>query len=83
MKTISITIDESLLRAIDRATKATRRTRSDVFRAALRDWLARARWREMARRDREAYTSVPVTPEEFDDLIAAQPWLEGERKRSR
>jgi len=83
MKTISITIDEALLRAVDRAARMAKRTRSDVFRLAIRAWLASARHHELVREEREAYLRQPVGPDEFGGLIAAQDlWSEdseGER----
>ena len=76
MKTVSITIDERLLNAVDRAAKSSKRTRSDLCRLALRNWLASARRSELARADREGYERLPVQPDEFDALIAAQSGLE-------
>jgi metal-responsive CopG/Arc/MetJ family transcriptional regulator len=78
MKTISITIDERTLRAVDRAARAARRTRSEVCRLALRAWLAGARRRRLEQADREGYRRLPVRREEFEDLIAAQPLLRDE-----
>jgi metal-responsive CopG/Arc/MetJ family transcriptional regulator len=71
VETISITIDQKLLRAIDRAVRATRRTRSDVVRSALTEWLERQRLKRMAAEDRAGYQSRPVTIDEFGDLITA------------
>ena len=72
MKTISITIDEPLLQRLDEAAKVARRTRSDLFRMALSEWLAAARRRQLAAEDRAGYETQPVGPDEFDVLIAAQ-----------
>ena len=72
MKTISITIDEPLLRRLDQAAKDARRTRSDLFRMALTEWLAAARRHQLAAEDRAGYESRPVGPGEFDGLISAQ-----------
>ena len=72
MKTISITIDEPLLRRLDQAAKDARRTRSDLFRIALSEWLAVARRRQLAAEDRAGYETHPVGPDEFDGLINAQ-----------
>lgn len=77
MKTISITIDEALLRAVDRAAKSARRTRSEVCRQALESWLARARHRQLVREEHEAYRVHPVDPEEFEGLISAQAFDDG------
>jgi metal-responsive CopG/Arc/MetJ family transcriptional regulator len=70
--TISITIDERLLNAIDRVARESKRTRSDVCRVALRKWLESEREALLVREEQEAYRAHPVTPDEFDDLIAAQ-----------
>ncbi len=78
MKTISITIDEALLRAVDSAAKSARRTRSDVCRLALQAWLARARRAERVREEHEAYRVHPVEPDEFEGLIAVQAFEEDE-----
>ncbi len=72
MKTICITVDETLLRAVDRAAKADKRTRSDVCRLALRAWLADARHARRVSEEHEAYRIRPVAPDEFEGLIAAQ-----------
>ena len=72
MRTISITIDEPLLGRLDRAAEAARRTRSDLFRLALREWLDDRRRRQLVAEDRAAYEAHPVRPDEFDGLIAAQ-----------
>ena len=40
MKTISITIDEPLLQRLDQAARDAHKTRSDLFRMALSEWLA-------------------------------------------
>ena len=72
MKTISVTIDEPLLRRLDQAAKVSHRTRSDLFRMALTEWLAAGRRRQWAAEDRAGYEAQPVVPDEFDGLIAAQ-----------
>ena len=72
MKTISITIDEPLLRRLDQAARDARKTRSDLFRMALSEWLAVARRRQLAAEDRAGYESQPVGVDEFAGLIDAQ-----------
>ncbi len=82
MKTISITIDEPLLRAVDRAAKAGKQTRSDVFRLALRAWLERARYARRVSEEHAAYEAQPVEPDEFAGLIDTQALEEdGENRR--
>jgi metal-responsive CopG/Arc/MetJ family transcriptional regulator len=70
--TISITVDEPLVKAIDRVARDSKRTRSDICRLALRKWLQSEREAQMVREEQEAYRAHPVTPDEFDDLVAAQ-----------
>ena len=81
MKTISITIDEPLLQRLDEAARDAHRTRSDLFRMALSEWLAAAQRRRLAAEDRAGYESHPVGPDEFGGLISAQgtgAWDTGE-----
>ncbi|MGH9321823.1 MAG: ribbon-helix-helix protein, CopG family [Vicinamibacteria bacterium] len=70
--TISITVEEPLLKAIDRVAKDSKRTRSQICRLALRKWLQTERETLLAREEQEAYRAQPVTSDEFDDLIRAQ-----------
>jgi metal-responsive CopG/Arc/MetJ family transcriptional regulator len=70
--TISITIDEPLLKAVDRVARESKRTRSDVCRLALRKLLQSEREAILVREEQEAYRTQPVRSDEFDDLMAAQ-----------
>ena len=65
-------MDEALLRCLDQAAKVADRTRSDLFRMALTEWLAEGRRRQLAAENRAGYEAQPVVPDEFDGLIAAQ-----------
>jgi metal-responsive CopG/Arc/MetJ family transcriptional regulator len=73
MKTISITLDEDLLQGVDRAARAAKTTRSQLFRLALGEWLATRRRRKLAAEDRAGYEKRPVGDDEFSGLIARQP----------
>jgi len=68
-----------LLRAVDRAAKSRKRTRSDVCRLALRAWLARAHHAQRVSEEHEAYRTHPVEADEFEGLIAAQALEDDER----
>ena len=82
MITISITVDESLLKSIDRVARDSKRTRSDICRLALRRFLRSERDALAVQEEQEAYRAQPVTPDEFDSLIAAQTIHElGEEER--
>ena len=72
IKTISIAIDEPLLSDLDRAARKADKTRSELFRLALQEWLDDQRRRELAAHDRAGYHTHPVRPGEFEGLIAAQ-----------
>ena len=72
MKTISITIDEPLLGRLDAAATAACKTRSELFRLALQEWLDAQRRRRLVAEDRAAYEMHPVRPEEFEGLVGAQ-----------
>jgi metal-responsive CopG/Arc/MetJ family transcriptional regulator len=73
-KTISIRIDESLLKAVDVAMKSEQRRRSEVIREALELWLRRRALEEKVRRHREGYQRHPVRPNEFEPILRAQRW---------
>ncbi len=68
-----------MLRAVDRAARQRRQTRSDLCRLALRAWLARARHAQRVAEEHEAYRVHPVDSEEFEGLIASQAFDEDER----
>lgn len=72
MKTISITIDDLLLGHLDDAARTARKTRSELFRLALREWLDGRRRRELAAQDRAGYEAKPIHRDEFGGLIGAQ-----------
>ena len=72
MKTISISIDEPLLSDLDRAARKADKTRSELSRLALQEWLDSRRRQELFAEDRAGYHTHPVRPGEFEGLIAAQ-----------
>lgn len=59
METIRVVFDAKLLRAVDRAAKRTRRTRSALIRDALREHLLKLEMRVLDERDREGYSKHP------------------------
>lgn len=76
MKTIQMTIDDRLLKAVDKATRARGTTRSAFIRDALAGELRRTRVREEEARQIEGYKRQPVEPGEFDVWFAEQDWGE-------
>ena len=73
-KTISLRLDQRLLRAIEVASKTTRKDRSEVVSEALELWLKRRAAGEKVRRHREGYARHPVSRDEFAPVLKAQTW---------
>ena len=74
MKTIQMTIDERLLKLVDRLTRARKTTRSAFIRDALEAELRRDRIREGEICHAEGYARKPVVPGEFDVWLSEQDW---------
>ncbi|MDX2013738.1 MAG: hypothetical protein SFW67_26320 [Myxococcaceae bacterium] len=72
MKTIQITIDETLLKSADRDPEVQRDGRSAVIRRALFDYLRRKRRKAIADAYRRAYTEKP--PTEFEGWSEEGSW---------
>lgn len=62
MKAIQITLDESLLAALDASPVVAARGRSAVLREAAADWLAHQREVQIAEAYRRAYSGKPEDP---------------------
>ena len=76
MKTIQMTIDETLLAEVDRAIGTLDITRSAFIREALRLALWQYKIQEMEGKHAEGYARQPVEPGEFDLWEAEQAWSE-------
>lgn len=74
MKTVQMTLDESLVEDVDKAATALGTTRSAFTRDALRTALARLRRQELEKRHRAGYERQPVQPGEFSDWNDDQVW---------
>lgn len=75
METIQVVMEGGLLKAADRAARRLKVNRSALIRDALREHLERLHYRDLERREREAYERVPDDPAEFAvwDKVAAWP----------
>ena len=71
-KTVSIRMDEALLRALDE--QGGKRARSEVLREAVEVWLAQKRLNAKVERHRDGYGRWPEQTDEFAALHAAQVW---------
>lgn len=74
MKTIQMTIDERLLKLVDKLSRARKTTRSAFIREALEAEVRRQKIREEEARHIEGYVRKPVAPGEFDVWIDEQDW---------
>jgi len=73
-KTISLRLDQRLLRAVEVASKSAHKNRSKVVCEALELWLKRRAVAEKVRRHREGYVRHPVSRVEFAPVLKARSW---------
>lgn len=76
MRTIQLTIDEDLVKNVDRVVKSQGTTRSAFIRRLLRNALREIREAELDRKHREGYEKHPVSPDEFSIPETDQVWGE-------
>ena len=74
MKTIQMTIDERLLKLVDKMSRARMTNRSAFIRQALESEIRRQRVREDEARHAEGYVRNPVAPGEFNAWLNEQDW---------
>jgi len=74
MKTIQMTIDERLLKLVDKLSRARKTTRSAFIRDALEAEIRRQKTREEEARHIEGYARKPVAAGEFDVWLDEQDW---------
>ncbi len=74
MKTIQMTIDERLLRLVDKMSRARKTTRSAFIRDALEAKIERERIREKELRHADGYAQKPVVAAEFEVWLNEQDW---------
>ncbi len=74
MKTIQMTIDEKLLKLVDKATRSRRTTRSAFIRVALEAEIRRSFIREREAQHAAGYAQKPMAPGEFDLWVDEQDW---------
>ena len=74
MKTVQMTLEEDLVRAVDKAVRKLKTTRSAFARQALRAALDRLRIADQVARHRRGYERLPVGAGEFDRWENEQDW---------
>lgn len=74
MRTVQMTLDEELIKAVDRVSKRLRTSRSAFTRQALREALDRFNLEQLERKHRQGYERYPATADEFAGWEAEQAW---------
>ncbi len=74
MKTVQMTLDEDLVKAIDHVSKQLHTSRSAFTRMALREALARHNLKQLERKHRQGYERCPAFPDEFSVWETEQAW---------
>jgi metal-responsive CopG/Arc/MetJ family transcriptional regulator len=74
MRTIQMTLDDDLVKAVDRVSKQLHTSRSAFARKALRDALARYNRELLELKHRQGYKRHPVVADEFAIWETEQAW---------
>jgi CopG family transcriptional regulator / antitoxin EndoAI len=74
MTTIQMTLDEHLLKTLDRTVKQLRTTRSALIRESVREYLKTLSIRELEAKHRAGYEKHPAGKGEFDIWEREQDW---------
>ena len=74
MRTVQMTLDEGLVREVDRMAKTLKTTRSAFTRDALRQALGNVRKQDQEARHKAGYAKNPVGADEFGGWEKEQVW---------
>ena len=74
MKTVQMTLDDDLVKAVDNIAKQLKTSRSEFTRKALRNALKQFRDEQLEKAHRVGYEKKPVTLEEFSAWEDEQEW---------
>lgn len=74
MKTIQMTIDETLLEEVDKTVDELQTTRSAFIREALEQALSAYHVRRLEERDEAGYKAIPAEPAATDEWSNEQEW---------
>lgn len=74
MRTVQLTLDEDLVKSVDRIAKTLHTTRSAFTREALRDAIRRLHASRFEAQHRKGYQAKPVQQGEFDVWEKEQTW---------
>ena len=76
MKTVQMTLDDELVKEVDRLVKRIHTSRSAFTRNALREALARYSIEQLEHKHRKGYERYPVAVDEFSVWEREQAWGE-------
>jgi len=76
MRTIQMTLDDNLVKMVDRVVRETKTTRSAFTREALRLAIHRMKVRQLEQKHRMGYAGKPAVKGEFDIWTNEQAWGE-------
>lgn len=76
MRTIQMTLDDKLVKEVDRLVKDLHTTRSAFTRDALRQAIRRLQVRRLEEKHRKGYARKPVAEDEFAIWESDQQWGE-------
>jgi metal-responsive CopG/Arc/MetJ family transcriptional regulator len=74
MRTIQMTLDDDLVKMVDRVSKKLNTNRSAFTRKALREALARHSLEQLERKHRQGYERQPAAADEFSVWKSEQAW---------
>ena len=74
MRTVQMTLDEQLVRAVDKVVKELHTTRSAFARAALQEAVTRAKAQKLEDKHRQGYLRQPAAADEFAVWEKEQKW---------
>jgi metal-responsive CopG/Arc/MetJ family transcriptional regulator len=74
MRTVQMTLDEELIKEIDRISKQLHTSRSAFTRKALREALARYSLEQLEHKHRQGYERDPIASDEFSLWETEQVW---------
>ena len=74
MRTVQMTLDDELVKAVDEAARRLRTSRSEFTRRALREALRGLAAKELERKHRRGYEENPVKRGEFSVWEKEQEW---------
>ena len=78
MRTIQMTLDDTLVADVDRAVKKLSTNRSAFTRDALRAFLDHINKTQLEKRHQQGYKRQPVSQSDFNDWHDEQVWGDGD-----